>query len=62
MSIALAGLTHNYCLVYLEDLKVFRQTLEQHNKNLIGVFDWLKNVNLKINPGKCAFLRKKLLC
>lgn len=61
MSIAMSGLTYSRCFVYLDDLIVFGRSLIDHNKNLIQVFDRLREVNLKIHPGKCSFLRKEVL-
>ena len=61
MSIAMSGLVSSRCFVYLDDLIIFGRDLQQHNKNLIDVFDRLRQVNLKIHPGKCSFLRKEVL-
>lgn len=61
MSIAMSGLTYSRCFVYLDDLIIFGRNLQQHNKNLIEVFQRLRDVNLKIHPGKCTFLRKEVL-
>lgn len=61
MNIALAGLTYDKCLIYCDDLICFGRNLEVHNKNLQDVFERLRNVNLKLNPAKCDFLRKQIL-
>lgn len=61
MTIAMAGLNYNKCLIYLDDLIVFGRNLEIHNKNLQDVFERLRSVNLKLNPLKCDFLRKEIL-
>lgn len=61
MNIALSGLTYDKCLVYLDDLIVFGKNLENHNRNLMEVFQRLRKVNLKLNPQKCEFLKKELL-
>lgn len=61
MSIALSGLTYSSCFVYLDDLIIFGNTLETHNSNLIKVLQRLRDVNLKLNPEKCDFLKKELL-
>jgi len=39
----------------------FGNSLTQHNKNLIKVFERLRKANLKLNPAKCNFLRKEIL-
>lgn len=61
MTMAMAGLTYEKCLVYLDDLIVLGNSLINHNKNLIDVFERLRKVNLKLNPSKCNFLRKEML-
>lgn len=61
MSIAMSGLTFEKCFIYLDDLIVFGRNLDAHNKNLTDVFERLRKVNLKLNPGKCNFLQKEIL-
>ena len=61
MSIAMSGLVASRCFVYLDDLIIFGRNLHQHNRNLMDVFERLREVNLKIHPGKCSFLRKEVL-
>lgn len=61
MTTAMSGLNGEQCLIYLDDLIVFGRTLEQHNRNLINIFERLKQVNLKLNPLKCNFLQEKLI-
>lgn len=61
MSIAMSGLTYDKCFVYCDDLVVFGRSREIHNKNLIDVFERFRNMNLKLNPLKCEFMKKQLL-
>lgn len=61
MTVAMAGLNGEQCLVYLDDLIIFGRTLDEHNKNLLSVFKRLREVNLKLNPTKCNFLQEKLV-
>lgn len=61
MTIAMSGLSYEKCLIYLDDLIVFGKSLEHHNKNLIEVLSRLRQVNLKLNPLKCDFLKKEIL-
>lgn len=61
MSIAMSGLTSSRCFVYLDDIIVFGKNLREHNRNLMEVFERLREVNLKIHPGKCSFLKKEVL-
>lgn len=59
MTIALSGLNYEKCIVYLDDIIVIGRNLNQHNKNLIDVFSRLRKVNMKLNPLKCNFLKKR---
>lgn len=61
MSIAMSGLTSSRCFVYLDDIIVFGKNLREHNRNLMEVFERLREVNLKIHPGKCSFLKTEVL-
>ncbi|CAK1597489.1 unnamed protein product [Parnassius mnemosyne] len=61
MSIAMLGRAFEKCFIYLDDLITFGRSLATHNQNLIDVFERLRKVNLKLNPAKCQFLKKKIL-
>lgn len=61
MTIAMSGLNYDSCFVYLDDLIVFGNNLINHNKNLVKIFQRLRDVNLKLNPNKCEFLKKEIL-
>lgn len=61
MTIAMAGLNYESCFVYLDDLIIFGNNLVNHNQNLVKVLTRLREVNLKLNPNKCKFLRKEIL-
>lgn len=61
ITVAMSGLNYEKCFVYLDDLIVFGRNLTDHNKNLLDVFLRLRKVNLKLNPEKCAFLKKEIL-
>ena len=58
MSKVLSGMQGLKCLVYLDALIVFGQTLKVHNDVLRDVFARLRMHNLKLQPDKCEFLRK----
>lgn len=60
MTVAMSGLNYESCFIYLDDLIVFGRTLLKHNQNLTKVFERLRNVNLKLNPQKCQFLKKEI--
>lgn len=60
MDTALLGLVNKYCFVYLDDIIIFGDTIERHNENLAIVFQRLKDLNLKIQPDKCEFIKPEL--
>ena len=60
MDTALRGLINNHCFVYLDDIIIFGQTIEQHNKNLAIILQRLRELGLKIQPDKCEFLKPEL--
>lgn len=61
MSVAMSGLSYESCFVYLDDLVIFGNSVQNHNKNLIKVLERLRKVNLKLNPKKCDFLKREIL-
>lgn len=61
MAVAMSGVSYTSCFVYLDDLIVFGHSLQNHNQNLIKVLQRLREVNLKLNPGKSEFLKRDLL-
>jgi len=54
------GLIGTRCFVYLDDLIVFGETLQEHHERLREIFERLRQVNLKIEPDKCEFLKTEL--
>lgn len=61
MTVAMSGLNYESCFIYLDDVIIFGNTLQNHNLNLIKVLERLRETNLKLNPGKCEFLKKQIL-
>lgn len=61
MTVAFSGLNYESCFIYLDDLIIFGNSLQKHNVNLTKVLQRLRNVNLKLNPQKCDFLKKQIL-
>jgi len=59
MSTVLSGMQGLKCLVYLDDIIVYAETLQLHNDKLTEVFARLRFHNLKLQPDKCEFLRKE---
>lgn len=60
MDTALRGLINRHCFVYLDDIIIFRQSIEEHNKNLAIILQKLRELGLKIQPDKCEFLKPEL--
>ena len=50
----------NFVSVYIDDLLVYSQTLEEHLVHLGKVMDKLREVNLKLKPSKCHFIRQSV--
>lgn len=60
MDTALRGLIGKICFAYLDDIVVFGRTIQEHNQNLVTLFDRLRATGLKLQPDKCEFLRPEL--
>lgn len=60
MSTVLSALQSLKCLVCLDDIVVFRETLKVHNDNLREVFARLSTHSLKLRPNKCEFLKQEI--
>jgi Reverse transcriptase (RNA-dependent DNA polymerase). len=61
MNSVLAGIQGIRCLVYLDDIVIYADTLENHSKKLREVFSRLSEYNLKLQPSKCEFLRREAM-
>jgi hypothetical protein len=46
--------------VYLDDVIIFGETLQEHHTRLREVFEKLRQYNLKVEPDKCEFLKTEL--
>jgi hypothetical protein len=60
MNTVLSGIQGIRCLVYLDYVKVYGENLGVHNERLREDFDRMRKYNLKLQPDKCEFLRKKV--
>ena len=49
-----------FCFAYLDDIIILGETYDEHENNLLTVFERLRAANLKINSAKCQFGRKSL--
>ena len=56
----LAGLQWQICLVYIDDIIIFSQTLEDHIEQLQAVFGRLKAAKVKLKPKKCFLFHQKV--
>lgn len=61
MTMAMSGLKGHRCLVYLDDLIVFSETVDEHIRNLKEVFERLRWAHLQVHPGKTVFLRRTVV-
>ena len=60
MQSCLGELNLIYCLIYLDDLLVFLQTMEEHLHQLCVVFDQLREYILKLKPSKCSLFKEEI--
>ena len=55
MNSVFTGLIGTRYFVYLDDVIIFVETLQEHHARLCEVFQKLRQFNLKIEPDKCKF-------
>jgi transposase InsO family protein len=60
MDVVLSGLNFVMCLVYLDDIIIFSQTVEEHLERLELLFQRLRTANLKLKPSKCYFMKHEI--
>ena len=60
MELVLKGLHWSTCLVCLDDIIVFSQTVEEHLQRLEEVLARMLQAGLKIKPSKCHILCKSV--
>ena len=58
MQNCLSELNLIYCLIYLDDIIVFSQMVQEHLHRLCVVFDWFREYNLKLKPSKCSLFKE----
>lgn len=61
MDNVLRGLQGIHCLVYLDDIIIYSNSIQEHIEKLRKVFDRLRQTNFKVTLDKCEFLRKEVL-
>lgn len=60
MGIAMGDYVGKILFLYLDDVVVFSSTITEHLERLQLVFQRLRDVNLKISPEKCHFIKRKI--
>jgi len=60
MEKVLLPLLNKDCLVYLDDVIIFATNFDELLERLRKVFLKLRSSNLKLNPKKCSFLKRKI--
>jgi hypothetical protein len=60
MSTLLARIQGIKCLLYLDDIVTFEETLQVHNEKLRDILGRLRKHNLKLQLDTCEFLRKEV--
>jgi hypothetical protein len=61
MNTVLSGLTSTRCLVFLDNIVIYANSLVSHGRKLRDVFRRLRKYNLKLQPDKCEFLCKEVI-
>ena len=56
----LRGLEYRFALIYIDDIIIFSKSVEEHLSHLEEVFRRLREVNVKLNPKKCNFVKQKV--
>ncbi|CAB0037858.1 unnamed protein product [Trichogramma brassicae] len=59
MSLALVELQGTELEIYLDDVMVHGETIEEHNKRFIRMMNRFKAANMSIEPAKCQMLKRE---
>jgi len=43
------------CIVYLDDLLIYSNTLQQHRRDVSNILEALRKSGMKVKPSKCEF-------
>ena len=60
MDLMLHGLQWHQCLIYLDDVIIFRKTFEETLNHLTTVFDRFREADLKLKAKKCRLFRQQV--
>ena len=51
---------NDFCIVYIDDIIVFSDTVEKHIEHLRIIFDALTSAGLKLGYDKCIFFQNEI--
>ena len=60
MDNAFRGLIGTRCFAYIDGIIIFGETIEQHNENLEAISERIKTLGLRLEHGKCEYLKPEL--
>ena len=60
MDNVLTGMHGTEAFIYLEDIVIHSETLQDHDVKVKRLFERLRMANLKLQPDKCDFLRTEV--
>ena len=60
MHIVLKNENWQKCLIYLDDVLIFGQSVDEHIQRLKAVLQRIREAGLKLSPSKCFFLKKEV--
>jgi hypothetical protein len=60
MDATLMGLKDIYALVYLDDILIFSDTIQEYARRMRMVFERIREANFKLNLGKCTFAAREV--
>ena len=60
MELVLAGLQLEICLIYLDDIIVYGNSVAQMLTQLETVLTRIRNARLKLKPDKCVLFQKQV--
>ena len=56
----LRGLEYRFALIYIDDIIIFSNSIDDHLTHLEEVFRRLREANVKLNPKKCSFVKRRI--
>ena len=60
MQLILRPYLTKFCMVYIDDVIIFSETMEQHLEHIRLILEALHKAQLKINIEKCSFVRSEV--